>query len=869
MKSTFVRSLAVCLLYGWIASGSAFAEEPLSSSTAAPTGEAAPPPEPALTPPSDFVEAPLDAPLAEEGAPEAPAALAFAPEPPVELSADALEYDAEREVYIARGNVRIAQEGKVLKADWAAFSRKSGRGVASGNVLYETEGETVQTAFVDFDIESLDGVMFDARFQPGDKKFRVSAGEVARTGDKQYLLRKGEFTTCNCPDPEAEDPWKVTAGELKLVDGVGYAKNTAFEILGVPVFWLPWMMYPLQKDRQSGLLFPKVGYSGRNGAEIGVPIFLALGDPVNLTVTPTWLQKRGFFGDAEVEYVLGQESGGRAAGYFISDGDIDPDTRETPYDDTRWATRGQHDLHLPGELRARTDYAFASDNDFPWDFDPMRSYRYDRFLGATAFVGRDFGATGLASARLGARFADDLQAPDDTDRDDFLMQRLPELDASIQPSALPFAQWLVPAVDFSAVRFDSLNPSISDDLELTLVTSDGHFYDTGTDGLANDADGFEDDQEEQGRKLGIVGPNKNRDDFGVDEDGTEGDGKFQEGELLADRGYRMSLTPRLAAPLRFWDALELMPEVGWYQTFYDAEEAGGASRGLATARLDLRTRLRGELFGMRHLLEPQLGWVMVEEVAGGSQQDNPLFTPRGAILQQRLRQLDLDNVTRDPSDRIEEENAVLLAFNNRFYRGGGEGEGPRLAGDLVFGGRYSIEDSDFANLVLDGRAYPTENTTVRTSIGFDPEAGRFDETYGGFAWESPQGHAFGLAYRYLREIPDIFERYPEENDRFDDLEDNERLHQLDAVVRTALTAQWAVTFNTSFSIEDGRWWRNIAGIEYLSRCDCWAGRLELGYTHNGGIRFGVQYRLLGFGDDLIAPFDLGLEGAGFEFLSQR
>ena len=76
------------------------------------------------------------------------------------------------------------------------------------------------------------------------------------------------------------------------VVGYGTAKNSTFEVLGVPVLWFPWMIYPLKTERQSGLLFPEFQISGRNGFEIGLPVFLTLGDPVNLTLTPRWLRSR-------------------------------------------------------------------------------------------------------------------------------------------------------------------------------------------------------------------------------------------------------------------------------------------------------------------------------------------------------------------------------------------------------------------------------------------------------------------------------------------------------------------------------------------------------------------------------------------------
>src|SRR5258707_9887139 len=74
---------------------------------------------------------------------------------PFELTADSLHYDIARELYIGRGNVVIRQSGRTLRADWVAFNRKTGAGVASGKVQLEDSGDVVQADFVEFELETI------------------------------------------------------------------------------------------------------------------------------------------------------------------------------------------------------------------------------------------------------------------------------------------------------------------------------------------------------------------------------------------------------------------------------------------------------------------------------------------------------------------------------------------------------------------------------------------------------------------------------------------------------------------------------------------------------------------------------------------
>ena len=50
------------------------------------------------------------------------------------------------------------------------------------------------------------------------------------------------------------------------IEGYGTAKNTTFEVLGVPVVWLPWMIYPLKTERSTGFLLPELKTGSVRGA---------------------------------------------------------------------------------------------------------------------------------------------------------------------------------------------------------------------------------------------------------------------------------------------------------------------------------------------------------------------------------------------------------------------------------------------------------------------------------------------------------------------------------------------------------------------------------------------------------------------------
>ncbi len=777
---------------------------------------------------------------------------------PWDLSADQVEYERERELYVARGNVRITQEGRTLTADWVSLSKRTGVGVASGGVVIREGRDSLHAAFVQFDVETLEGVVFDGRLESPETHFRLEGREVRKTGPESYSFAESRFTTCRCPDP-GRDPWAIRAQEAELAeDGTGTARNTTFDVLGVPVLWVPWMTYPLRKERETGFLLPEFGVTSRSGGDLGLPFFWAAAPNVNVILTPSWLFERGFKPRLELEYVFGERSQGEALASYIRDTDLDPDDPSTHFDDDRWAFEWRHDHFLPADWRLKVDARAMSDNLYSFDFAELSPTRVQPFLESRGFVTRHFGASDRVGFAGGVQVADDLQNPDDLDRDDFLLQRLPELSAALLPRRLG----PLPVLAALDVRYANFQPADRAEDDLGIGALSGLFLDTGIDGIPNGR--------ERDPSGAVVMGDGSGDDFSVlNPAGTEGDGIYQEGEPLADRGQRLVVNPRVGLPLRLGDRFELFPEVGYHGTFYETAEQDFEERSLFTARVDLRTRLRRRFRlpfsggSATHLLAPRVAWAWVSDSGQG---DNPLLVPGTALPQRRVRQLELDNVVRDPADRIEPFNGVVLALDNRIL-GHAEGVGgTRVWADLTLAAEYLFEKGDFGLLVVEGRTYPFPATTARFHVAWDPEARNLGEALMAFGWSHPRGHEAGLDYRYLRELPRRFEDFAFDDERFSGFRaDFDRINQLGLSLRAALTPQWALTYRGAFSFQSSLSIANQGGVEYISRCRCWAIRLEIEDDRQRGYAFGIRYRLIGIGDDAVRPFGTG-RGLGLGLL---
>ncbi len=759
--------------------------------------------------------------------------------PAYQLTCESLEYVPADKIFVARGSVVLRQGDRVLTSDWMTFSNATRRGVASGNVVLREGDDVLRAQFIAFDTRDLTGIVFEGSFV-GDGVFQLSGAEIRKTGDDTYGFEKGVFTSCQCDDPEATDPWTIKADTADLeVGGYGTARNTTFEVLGVPAVWFPWMIYPLKTERQTGFLLPSIGYSS-GGAELGLPFFWAARDQLNVTLTPVWYSSRGFQGNAEFDYVYGQDSRGDLFGSYINDQDLNPNTGPTPYDRNRWLAMGTQDAQLPGRFRAKADFKLFSDNDYPGDFVPASRYRFDRYVESVGFVGGALGSAGRLGLSAAIEWADDLQAPDDTDRDPYLLQRLPTSQLTVLPTPLRGARFFVPALDAEYTYFHPRkNPAGRLPSAAGTDASGALFYDTGADGMFD-----VDERNAAGMKVGVDNHMDNL-GAGTGRQVTELDSLFQEGEPLDDWGHRLRISPRLGMPFRLGGVAELYPEVSWYETLYDSNKKGFESRGLFTARADLRTRLRRRFDnGVTHVMEPRLSYALVTQTG---QSGDPFFVPNTAIPQERLRELDLENVVRDPADRISRFNGITLGLGNRFFAAPTDREGPRLLADFSLSAGYEFYSQDFAAIYLDGRTFPMKNLEGRVSVGFDPKSVQLDEALAEMIWNFDRGYA-AVGYRYLRDVPNVYENFLSA-DRFSEFSSFRRVSQLDTNLRYQLGQSWALTYQLYYQIDGSFLVDNTGGVEYTSKCGCWSMRLEGGWDRSGGVQVGLFYTLTGLGSD--------------------
>jgi LPS-assembly protein len=97
---------------------------------------------------------------------------------------------------------------------------------------------------------------------------------------------------------------------------LGTAWNVVLKLKRIPIFYFPYISFPLTHKRKTGFLSPKPGYSGSNVFTYKQPIYLNIAPNMDATITPMYLQKRGTLLSTEFRYLFDIGTGALATQYI-------------------------------------------------------------------------------------------------------------------------------------------------------------------------------------------------------------------------------------------------------------------------------------------------------------------------------------------------------------------------------------------------------------------------------------------------------------------------------------------------------------------------------------------------------------------------
>jgi len=332
---------------------------------------------------------------------------------PIQLTADRLEYKREENLFVGEGSVVITQGPMRVESDYMTFDQQTGKLLATGDVHFSDGDNTIDADQIELDVNTQLGVLYEARLFIESENYRLEGEKMERRELDRYLIRNASFTACDCED----DPdWRIRARQIRLrIDDYLVARDLVFYAEEIPILYLPYLIYPVKTERQTGLLIPRLGYSSRDGFRYNQDFFWAVSKSQDMTFNLDHRGVRGDGGGLEYRYVLSKFSKGHLETNYFHD-QIDQVGQ--------WEIRYNHEQRFTDRINAKIDVHYVNQQDFFQELSDVTAERAQQNIESNLFV--SYRGDNSFAYLLG-RYTQDLTAPSNSTTP----QRLPEVGYSL------------------------------------------------------------------------------------------------------------------------------------------------------------------------------------------------------------------------------------------------------------------------------------------------------------------------------------------------------------------------------------------------------------------------------------------------------
>jgi LPS-assembly protein len=297
---------------------------------------------------------------------------------PVDIYADTLEQNRSDKTYIARGHVVVREGTRVLNADYVLYSDETKDLLAEGHVVFKEEDDTVECDRLSLNLVTKMGTIEKGSIFLKKGNFHLAGDRIDKVGEDLYNIKRGTMTTCDDTPPS----WRFTASDVEVtVDGYAKTKSARFQVKDHTLLYMPYGMFPVKTDRQSGLLLPELHTSTRNGMVLRTSYFWAMSKDKDMTFGLDYIENRGLMPSAEFRYALRDDLKGKWNYSILSDKSTDS---------TRWQLLGQHEQVLARDLTLKANINLVSDMDYLKDLAWTVYERAESQLKSTVFVEKQF-----------------------------------------------------------------------------------------------------------------------------------------------------------------------------------------------------------------------------------------------------------------------------------------------------------------------------------------------------------------------------------------------------------------------------------------------------------------------------------------------
>ncbi|WP_191601045.1 LPS-assembly protein LptD [Marinomonas algicola] len=269
------------------------------------------------------------------------------------LSADLIYKTPDGTLYL-EGAAELIQPQQSLKAE-NILGKKGVYYQAEGDVELRSKGQLIrsQKTFLADPETNLETRFEKARFLRHSSGSHGQAERLIKDSEGVIFIEEGFYTTC---EPNSGS-WKLFGSSIVLNPNTGFgtAKHVQIKVSDFPIFYIPWLRFPLDNERHTGFLFPDFSYSNSKGIGFSAPFYWNIAPNYDATITPHFIENEGEGLDIELRHL----SRNGLTQYEESDFFHQKDGRQTARKLT--STQTINDQFTAGIILEQVN----ADNDFP------------------------------------------------------------------------------------------------------------------------------------------------------------------------------------------------------------------------------------------------------------------------------------------------------------------------------------------------------------------------------------------------------------------------------------------------------------------------------------------------------------------------
>ena len=282
---------------------------------------------------------------------------------------------------LAEGYVDLRSGDVHLTADRVEFwnDETQSRVVAEGNVVYKQGDQKIIATRLDADLRTKTGRFHNAHGVAGSDLY-FYGDIIEKESEDTYVIERGAFTSCAQPTPR----WQFTASKARIKrDHHVRLHNTFLKVKSLPVFYAPFLYYPIdEQGRSTGLLLPQIGNSSFKGFIYSQGFFWAINRSMDLTLSYERFSQIGNGGSVAYRYIASDASRGQVDTFFLND----KTNQSRDYTINAFANQ-----ELPGGFRAVARVDFFSTFAFQQRFQENYNRATQRSKRASGTISKSWG----------------------------------------------------------------------------------------------------------------------------------------------------------------------------------------------------------------------------------------------------------------------------------------------------------------------------------------------------------------------------------------------------------------------------------------------------------------------------------------------